>query len=81
MRPKFIIFFIAAIVLCFTFRGFQIHNVMYEVFSDGYTANQPICEIKPVIEEKMGVLEGLFCKLAALVGVLALCTSFTKQCR
>ena len=54
MRPKFIIFFIAAIVLCFTFRGFQIHNEMYEAFSDGYTANQPICEIKPIIEEKMG---------------------------
>ena len=80
MKPKFIVYFIEAIVLCFAFRGFQIHTEMYEVFANGYTANQPICEIKPVIEEKMGVLEGLFCKLTALVGVLALCASFSKRC-
>ncbi len=53
---------------------------MYQVFAEGYEANQPICEIKPAIEEKMGVLEGLFCKLASLVGVLALCASFSKRC-
>jgi len=80
MKPKFIVYFIAAIVLCFAFRGFQIHNEMYEVFAEGYADNQPICEIKPAIEEKMGVLEGLFCKLTALVGALALCTSFSKHC-
>ena len=80
MKPKFIVYFIAAIVLCFVFRGFQIHNDMYQVFAEGYEANQPICEIKPAIEEKMGVLEGLFCKLAAFVGVLAVCASFSRRC-
>ena len=80
MKPKFIVYFIAAIVLCFTFRGFQIHNEMYQVFADGYEANQPLCEIKPTIEEKMGVLEGLFCKLTSLVIVLAICASFSKRC-
>ena len=80
MKPRFIVYFIAAIVFCFAFRGFQIHNEMYDTFADGYASNQPICEIKPVIEEKMGILEGLFCKLTALVAALALCASFSKRC-
>ena len=80
MKPKYIVYCLAAIVLCFVFRGFQIHNEMYEVFAEGYGANKLICEIQPVIEEKMGVLEGLFCKLTAFVVVLAFCSSFYRRC-
>ena len=45
MKPRYIIYFIAAIVLCFAFRGFQIHNEMYQVFAEGYESNLPICDI------------------------------------
>jgi hypothetical protein len=81
MKPKYIVYCLASIVLCFVFMGFQIHNDMYEIFDEGFETNQPICEIKADIEEKMGVLEGLFCKLTALVGVLAICASFSRSCR
>ena len=80
MKPKYIVYCLAAIVLCFVFMGFQIHNEMYGIFDEGYKTNQPICEIKTDIEEKMGVLEGLFCKLSALVGVLAVSASFSRSC-
>ena len=80
MKPKNVVYFIASIVLCFVFRGFQIHNEMYQMFAEGYEANQPICEIKEKIEGKMGILEGLFTQLTALVFVLAICVSFRKQC-
>tara|TARA_R110000824_G_scaffold348951_1_gene535825 strand:+ start:201 stop:446 length:246 start_codon:yes stop_codon:yes gene_type:complete len=80
MKPKFIVYCIVAIVLCFAFRGFQLHNEMYEVFAAAYKTNQPICEVKTSIEGKMGILEGLFCKLAVLVSVLAVGVSFSKSC-
>ena len=80
MKPKNVVYFIASIVLCFVFRGFQIHNDMYQMFAEGYEANQPICEIKEKIEGKMGILEGLFTQLASLIVVLAVCVSFRKQC-
>jgi hypothetical protein len=53
---------------------------MYQMFAEGYEANQPICEIKERIESKMGILEGLFTQLASLIVVLAVCVSFRKQC-
>jgi|TARA_Y100001951_G_scaffold79555_1_gene67340 hypothetical protein len=80
MRPRYIVYFIAAIVLCFAFRGFQIHNEMYQVFAQGYEANLPICDIKEKIEIKMKVLEGLLIQLTCLVVVLALCVSLKRHC-
>ena len=80
MKPRYIIYFIAAIVLCFAFRGFQIHNEMYQVFAEGYESNLPICDIKEEIENKMKVLELLLVQLTCLVIVLSVCVSFKKQC-
>tara|TARA_R110000737_G_scaffold305638_1_gene313242 strand:+ start:344 stop:589 length:246 start_codon:yes stop_codon:yes gene_type:complete len=80
MKPRYIVYFIAAIVLCFTLRGFQIHDEIYQVFAEGYEANLPICDIKEEIEIKMKVLEGLLIQLTCLVVVLALCVSLRKHC-
>jgi|TARA_R110000751_G_scaffold297465_1_gene407009 hypothetical protein len=80
MKPKHIVYFIAVIMLCFVFRGFQIHKEIYQVLAEGYEVNQPICEIKEKIENKMGILKSLLTQLTALVFVLTICVSFRKQC-